>query len=46
MMTIHDICLILALIFFGLGAVEIRPPHGNLTAAGLFFLTIALLVRA
>jgi hypothetical protein len=46
MVTVHGLCLILALIFFALAAVEVHPPHGNLVGAGLFFLTVALLVPA
>ena len=43
--TIHTIFLILAIICFGLAAFGISTPRGNLVAAGLFLLTLALIIK-
>ncbi len=43
-MTLRSVLIILALVCFFLAGVGAVTPRGNLTAAGLFFLSFALLV--
>ena len=45
MVTIHVVLLILALVCFGLATINVVPPRGNLGWAGLFLLTLAMLVN-
>lgn len=44
MITVHNVCLLLALVCFLLTALEIAAPRMNLLGAGLFFFTLAGMV--
>jgi hypothetical protein len=44
MVTLKLVLLVLAMVLFGLAAVGVSHPRGNFVAAGLFFLTLSMLV--
>ena len=41
---LHLVLLILAVVCFLLAGLGVMTPRGNLTAAGLFFLTLGMLI--
>jgi hypothetical protein len=44
MATLHLLLMILAIVCFFLGAVNVTPPRGNFIAGGLFFWALATII--
>lgn len=45
MVTVHLVLIVLAAVCFLLATLNVSPPRGNLLAAGLLFLTLAIVTH-